>query len=108
MRRAAVGTFLVVAVLGLAGLLLVGLVDDRDLAFTIGVRPSATSAAVAPGATVCQEPILVPEAFTRVRLRAGTPLRPGQPLEVTIRERRQPARPRARASRGRLPSTGRT
>jgi hypothetical protein len=85
MRRAGVGTFLVVAVLGLAGLLLVGLTDDRDLAFTLGVRPSATSTAVAPGATVCQEPILVPESFTRVRLRAGTPLRPGQPLEVTVR-----------------------
>jgi hypothetical protein len=86
MRRAGVIALLVAAGLGLLALFGVAARDKRDLAFTIGVRPTIPAAKLAPGATVCQSGITVPDPFTRVRLRAGSPAGPGQPLDLRVLE----------------------
>jgi hypothetical protein len=84
MRRAAV-TLLAVTALGLAGLAVTAAGDGRELAFTIGVVPTTPAATLAPGETVCQSPISVSEAFSRVGLRTGGPRGEGQPLAVSVR-----------------------
>jgi hypothetical protein len=86
MRRAGVTALLVTAGLGLLALLGVAARDDRDLAFTIGVRPTIVAAKLAPSAMVCQTGITVPDPFTRVRLRAGSSAGPGQPLDLRVLE----------------------
>jgi hypothetical protein len=84
MRRAGAIVLLAVAGLGLLGLLVVAGRDKRDLAFTLGVVPTIPAATLKPGVRVCQVPIGVPDEFNRVRLRAGSPGGPGQPLQLTV------------------------
>jgi hypothetical protein len=86
MPRAGLTALLVTVALGLLALLAVAARDDRDLAFTIGVRPAIPAANLAPGATVCQSGITVADPFTRVRLRAGSQAGPGQPLDLRVLE----------------------
>jgi hypothetical protein len=84
MRRGGAAVLLVTAVVGVLALAILAASDKRDLAFTIGVVPSIVAADLRPGAQVCQVPVAVPEAFTRVRLRAGSPGDAGPPLELTV------------------------
>jgi hypothetical protein len=72
-----------------AGVLALGLTavtDERDLAFTLGVNPAQIAAPLNAGQEVCQGPIDVPERFERVQMKVGTFGRPGQPLDVAVRE----------------------
>jgi len=85
MRRAGAIALLATAALGLLALMGVAALDKRDLAFTIGVVPTTPAAKLRPGQTVCQTNITVPTAFTRVRVRAGSPGGPGQPLAIGVR-----------------------
>jgi len=86
MRRAGVTALLAVMAAGLVALALMAASDKRDLAFTLGVVPSTLAAELGPGATVCQSPIAVPEAFAQVRFQVGTFRRhSGQPLIVAVR-----------------------
>jgi hypothetical protein len=76
---------LVTAAVGLLALALEAAGDKRDLAFTIGVVPNSPAATLRPGDTVCQSGITVPERFTRIGLRAGSPGGPTQPLALSVR-----------------------
>ena len=86
MRRAGVIALLLATGFGVLALFGVAARDDRDLAFTIGVRPTIPAATLAPGVSVCQTGITVPDPFTRVRVRAGSPVGPGQPLDLRVLE----------------------
>ena len=79
MRRAGALALLATVAAGLLVLALVAATDKRDLAFTLGVVPTIPAAQLEPGATVCQAPIDVPTAFSRVSVRAG-----GGPLVVSV------------------------
>jgi hypothetical protein len=85
MRRGGALTLLAVVALGLVGLLVTATRDERDLAFTIGVVPTIPAAKLRPGAQVCQGNITVPQAFTRVQVKAGSPGGPGEPLALQVR-----------------------
>jgi hypothetical protein len=78
-------TLLAVSALGLLAVVVTAARDRRDLAFTIGVAPTAAAATLAPGETVCQTPISVSESFSRVRLTTGGPGGAGEPLAVSVR-----------------------
>ena len=84
MRRGGALVFLVIAAIGLVAFALQAAADKRDLAFTLGVVPSIVAADLRPGVTACQVPIDVPTDFSRIRLRAGSPGGPGQPLVVSV------------------------
>jgi hypothetical protein len=85
MRRGGAFTLLAVVGLGLVGLLVTAAHDESDLAFTLGVVPTIPAAKLRPGAQVCQGNVTVPAAFTRVRVKAGSPGGPGQPLALEVR-----------------------
>jgi hypothetical protein len=86
MRRVALLTFAVVALLGLAAVALVAGGERRQLAFTLGVPVQGVSLIVRPGQTACQAPIPAAGSFDEVSLIAGTYDRPGPPLTVTVRD----------------------
>ena len=72
MRRRAGTSFLLVAGVGLAALVIVaGVRGERD-AFTLGVATSGPAVRVAPGHETCQLPVATPEAFGGVRIKIGT------------------------------------
>jgi hypothetical protein len=79
MRRPGALALLATAAAGLLALVLVAASDKRDLAFTLGVVPTIPAAELRPDATVCQAPIDVPTAFSRVSVRAG-----GGPLALSV------------------------
>jgi len=79
-------TLVAVVALGLVVLLVVGLTDRRDEAFTLGVRPGGVAAELRSGDRACQERIDVPEDFSSVELQLGTYRRPGSPLELTVQD----------------------
>ena len=84
MRSTGLAALIATVVSGLLVLALVAERDDRELAFTIGVVPSAPAAELKSGETVCQSPISVPQSFDRVSLQAGAPGSLGQPLRVSV------------------------
>jgi hypothetical protein len=86
MRRGPVTALIATAAGGLALLVLVAALDQRRLAFTLGVRSVQVSARVEPRHEVCQGPVDVSEEFSAVRFMVGTFFRPGVPLEVTVRD----------------------
>ncbi len=85
MRSLAARAFAVVAVVGVAIIAIVAATDDRDVAFTLGVKPDLVAAELAPGGVVCQTPVAVAETFEAVRFQVGTYRRPGPELEVFVR-----------------------
>jgi hypothetical protein len=95
--RPAVLAFAAAVACALAGLVAVSATDDRDLAFTLGVRPTAVAAVVAPGERACQRPVDVAADARSVRFKVGTFGTPGPPLEVAVRAA---AGPRAAGSVG--------
>jgi hypothetical protein len=84
-RRTGALALLATVVIGLAGLLLVAAIDDRRLAFTLGVRPTQVVAVLEPGDTACQAPIDVPADAGSVQFRVAAARAPGPPLEVLVR-----------------------
>jgi hypothetical protein len=78
--------------IGLAGVLLAALLvlaitgagKHTDLVQTTAVNPVYPVAPLAPGATVCQGPLGITDAFERVRFNVGTHGRPGPPLVVSV------------------------
>ncbi len=84
-RRPALVALAAVFVLGAVGLLTVAALDDRPLAFTLGVQPAQVAAVLQPGQTVCQEPIDVPADARTVRFSVGTFGAPGPQLQVLTR-----------------------
>lgn len=85
MRSAAVLGFLVAAIAGLGVAAVVAAGDDRDLAFTLSVKPDLVAAEIPPGGVACQTPVVLAEEFQGVRFQVGTYHRPGPPLEVFVR-----------------------
>jgi hypothetical protein len=75
-----------VVALGLLVLIVAGLVDRRDEAFTLGVRAGGVAADLRPGQRACQERIDVPEEFNAVELQVGTYRRAGPRLDVSVHE----------------------
>ena len=86
--RSAVTVFLIVAACTLAGLAVVAITDERQLAFTPGVRPTQVAAVAAPGDPVCQRPLDVSADARSVRFQVGTAGRPGPELAVESRSAR--------------------
>lgn len=87
MRSGAAIALLGVVAVGLVGLLVTALGDERRTAFTLGVAPGGVAAVLTPGDEVCQAPVRVAEVFDVVNFQVGTYMRPGTPLEVTVRSR---------------------
>jgi hypothetical protein len=87
MRSRGIAVFVVSAGVAVIGLLLVGARDERELAFTLGVRPGLVAAALAPGDSVCQAPVNVSAEFTSVRFQMGTNSF-GSRMEVSVRSMR--------------------
>lgn len=85
MRRTWSATFVAVVAAGLAGLLLTAVIEQRDLAFTLGVQPAQVAAVLKPGDQVCQRPLYASAEAADVRFKVGTYGRPGGPLDVTTR-----------------------
>jgi hypothetical protein len=83
--RRAITALAIAVVLAIAGLLLVALTDDREVAFTLGVRPTAVAAVLEPGRQVCQRPIDAAGDARHVRVRIGTNGAPGPRLGVRAR-----------------------
>jgi hypothetical protein len=82
MRRA-LAALVAVAALGVFAVLVAGLLDDRERAFTVGLPPVRIAAELQPGERVCRTDIDVPAEFARVRLFAASFGRPGPRLGVT-------------------------
>lgn len=84
-RRSALIVLAAGFVLGVAGLLLAAALDDRRLAFTLGVQPTQVAAVLQRGDTACQGPIDVPADARSLRFPVGTFRAPGPQLEVSVR-----------------------
>ena len=75
-----------VAMLAVVGLIATMAADERDLAFTLGVRPDQVAVVLQSGSEACQRPIDVSADATSVEFQVGTYRRPGEPIEVTVRD----------------------
>jgi hypothetical protein len=73
---------------GLVALLVTSAADERQTAFTLGVRPAEVAAVLGPGRQACQTPVAVAERFAAVRFQVGTFFRPGPELAVSVRSAR--------------------
>ena len=82
--RSASLAFALVCVVGIAGVIAAAALDERRLAFTLGVQPAQVAAVVQPGDTACQSPIDVPADASTVEFPVGT-VAPGPPLVVSVR-----------------------
>ena len=80
--RSGVIVFAVVAAAMLVCLAVVAITDDRELAFTLGVRPTQVAAVVEPGKRACQRPLDVSADARRLRFQVGTFHKPGPELTV--------------------------
>jgi hypothetical protein len=90
MRSLAARAFAIVAVIGIAIVVIVAATDDRSVAFTLGVNPGLVAAEVAPGRVVCQTPVSVADTFGAVQFQVGTYHRSGPELEVFVRRQGSP------------------
>jgi hypothetical protein len=85
MRSGPRAIFAAIVVAGFAGLLATAVTDERDLGFTLGVRPTQVAAVVPSQESACQSPIYVPTDTDRVRLQVGTFGRRGESLTISAR-----------------------
>jgi hypothetical protein len=78
-------SFAVAFLIGLAVLVMLGLMHRSDLVYSPGVNPVSAVTSLAPGAEACEAPIRSPdgEPFDRVAYTVGEP---GGPLTVEIRD----------------------
>jgi hypothetical protein len=83
-RRAVAIAVAVPLVLVLAVLAITGAGKNTDLVQTTAVNPVYPVAPLAPGATACQGPLGLADAFERVKFNAGTFGKPGPPLLVSV------------------------
>lgn len=84
--RSAVAALLAVLLCGVVALILVGALERRELAFTLGVAHQEPVTRQSPGDELCQSPILTPQRFREVRIKVGSFGRLGQPLRVHVRD----------------------
>jgi len=84
MSRAGAGTaaFAIVVLCAVTGLVAVALLDERDIAFTPGVRPTQVAVVLDPGERACQRPIDAAADARGVRFQVGTFGAPGPALAV--------------------------
>jgi hypothetical protein len=101
--RGGILTFLVVAGLGVAVLLIAAANDGRSRAFSLGVSDVAGVTTLRPTATVCERPIVDPTSFGGVRAWAAPNATP-TPVEMTVSD----AQTRQVLARGRalVPAAG--
>jgi hypothetical protein len=85
MRSGPRAVFVAIVVAGFVGLLATAATDERDLAFTLGVRPTQVAAVVPSQESACQAPIYVSTETDSARLQVGTFGRPGAPLRISAR-----------------------
>jgi hypothetical protein len=78
--RAALVAFLV----GVLGLLVAAVTDQRHLAFSLAVRPSQPGVLLQAGQEVCQRGIDVEEPFDSVSLLLATYFKPGPRLQMRV------------------------
>lgn len=84
-RRAALIVLGVAFVLGVVGLLAAAALDERRLAFTLGVQATQVAAVLEPGDAACQGPIDVSADARSVKFPVGTFRAPGPELQVLTR-----------------------
>jgi hypothetical protein len=83
-RRAVAIAVAAPLVLVLVVLAITGAGKGTDLVQTTAVNPVYPVAPLAPGATLCQGPLGLADAFERVSFNAGTFGKPGPPLVVSV------------------------
>lgn len=99
MRRRGLIAFGAVLAAGVVLLVVLAVTRESPLIYTIGSGPAAPSAPLTAGEEACQGPLAPPaEAFDRVVLSLGTYGKPGQPVDVFVRD----VKTRRVLSRGRL------
>jgi len=79
-------SFAAVLAVGLVGLLVVGSLDRRSLAFTLGVVPTTPVAELRGDRELCQRPVDAPASFTEVRLNTAGPVGAAPELRVEVRD----------------------
>ena len=88
MSSRAVRAALVAFLVGVLGLFLAALTDQRHLAFSLAVRPSQPGILLQAGQEVCQRGIDVEQPFDSVSLLLATYFQPGPRLEVRVTDDR--------------------
>jgi hypothetical protein len=88
MRSRAARAGLAAMAAGLGILLLVAVVDRRELAFTLAVRESEPGVVLQPRDSACQRGIDVEESFTGARFLLATYFKPGPRLAVRVTDHR--------------------
>ena len=83
--RSAAAVTLAACATGLGVLLLVAALDERELAFTLGVVPNGAAVQLEPGEEACQEPIDVAADFAAVRVVPAAEGLPGPALAISVR-----------------------
>jgi hypothetical protein len=78
-------TFLVVAAVGLAGILFAASTDERSIAFSIDVPNREPVLSVEPGQSVCEGPIQTTSAFGGIRAWPVPAVFPGAGFAVRVR-----------------------
>lgn len=86
MRRAGILAFLTLAFTAGVALAVEAAMDERDLAFTLGVVPAQLAARLNPGEEACQAPVVTEERFAAVRFNVGASELPGGSIAATVRE----------------------
>jgi len=70
-------------------MLIVAASDERELAFTLGVRPVKVVARLAPGREACQSPLFVQQRFRGVAFEVQSSGTGGSRVDVTVKRRRR-------------------
>jgi len=83
--RSAIGTLLIVVVVGAIAVLLVGATTSDRLAQTLGVAPVGPISVLSAGNELCQRPIALASDVDAVQFTLGTNADPAPPVTVTLR-----------------------
>jgi hypothetical protein len=87
MRRAAFA-LAAIALAGVAATVVAGVVDRREVAFTVGLPAVRIAGTLHPGDERCRDMIEVPARFARVRMPIATFGRPGSRFAIIVRDTR--------------------
>jgi hypothetical protein len=102
-RRAAAAVLVAVATAGVLALALTAAGDERRLAFTTDVRPTALAAVIHPGQSACERDVHVEEPFDSVQAYVWAPPQSPRLLVTVARSGNGPALAHGAVPAGHLP-----